>query len=118
MQAWNMISIKLTTGHKYLDLIIPHFRQMDILIQLMIEIMYSNRMNDSYKKEIKEVDKLILSLQNKEEKINKILKKYKKIELTSQESARILTCYKIARIRMKISYHAWHQGVSVKALIF
>ena len=44
--------------------------------------------------------------------------KYKDRWLTPQESSQVLTFYKIARIRMKISYHAWLKGVSAKNLIY
>jgi len=69
---------------------------------LQNELSQANKISDTFKRE---------------ERINRILKKYKNPCLTSKESARVLTFYKIARIRIKISYHAWLKGCSVKQLL-
>mmetsp|Transcript_28013 Transcript_28013/g.42361 ORF Transcript_28013/g.42361 Transcript_28013/m.42361 type:complete len:149 (+) Transcript_28013:2001-2447(+) len=115
MLTWNMISIQLKNS-KFIDLIVPHFRQMDILIQLLATISHSNRMKAKKQQEI-DACNYLTDDRDREEAVERVHRRYKNVSLQPKDSAKMLTFYKIARIRMKISYHAWHKGTTVKNLI-
>lgn len=109
--CWNMITIYLKQNEKQINLIIHDQMQMDTLILLLLQIQYENNFVEAIQGAcaIKDID-------DKEEALRTLSRRLKKNKNLDFHQA--LKVYKIMRIRMKISYHAWKKKLTVSQLLY
>tara|TARA_B110000285_G_C15092086_1_gene599679 strand:- start:177 stop:572 length:396 start_codon:yes stop_codon:yes gene_type:complete len=98
--CWNMITICLKQNEKQINLIIKDQMQMDVMLLLLLQIQYENEVVETILNAC-----AISDVDDKEEMLEEIAMRLKKNKNLDFHQA--LKIYKIMRIRMKISYHAW-----------
>jgi hypothetical protein len=110
MLCWNMISIMMTLD-KSINLIITSSKDMNILIQFLIEQNYKNQEYN----ELQEIKRFKFKLSEQDLVAENFIRKIHKRAPPSIRKD--LLYYKIMRIRMKLSYHAWKRHITVKEMI-
>lgn len=110
MLCWNMLSIHLKESGKTIDLILTSEMQMNILIQYLSQMLRTNSYKHRHHLFVQKLKEAKLTGKQSQAK----LKEFEEKNLTKEiDFGRALAIYKVMRIRMKISYYAWKNGMTV-----